>query len=147
MASNASTEERAMTYRGIDPTDAPAGHTGVIPLSRESLPNTPEKSTNAGWTVKGIPDETIDITRMAARRRGMRIGAWVAETLQKAATVELEGGGCPESTDRLLSEKLDRFVEMLTREIHVLSEQNKAMDQELAVIRRGLLPTITGQKR
>ena len=141
-------KEKALKERiGAGPTDNSAGTSEVVSLSRESVERQKQKPMCAGWTIKGIPDETVDMTRMAARRRGMRIGSWVAETLHRAATMELQGIPRPESADDAVIERLDKFEELITQEMQALSEQNRALDQELAVIRRGLLPGIIGQTK
>src|SRR4051812_7966222 len=38
------------------------------------------------WTLKGIDKETLEASRIAARKRGMKFGAWVNEVL-RAATI------------------------------------------------------------
>lgn len=43
------------------------------------------------WQVKGVTFETREAVKAAARKSGQTIGAWVNETLQKAATDELTG--------------------------------------------------------
>ena len=120
--------------------------TEVVALSSGGLEKRQQRrDMTAGWTIKGIPTQTVDMTRQAARKRGMRIGMWVAEALHKAATAELEDWPTPDGPDKALSEKLDKFAETLSREMHEISDQTKALDQELGVIRRGLLPCITGK--
>lgn len=51
------------------------------------------KITNEGigskdWTIKGLPSETVDVTREAAKRSGMKINAWVSKALETAALSE-----------------------------------------------------------
>ena len=63
------------------------------------------------WQVKGVDFETREAVKAAARRSGKTIGAWVNETLHKAATDELTGNNVPAQRleDQLaaISDKLD----------------------------------------
>lgn len=38
------------------------------------------------WTIKGLPADTVEITREAAKQNGMKINAWVSRALYEAAT-------------------------------------------------------------
>jgi hypothetical protein len=44
--------------------------------------------TRTQWTVKGIDKQTLEMSRLAARKRGMRFGAWVNQALREAASEE-----------------------------------------------------------
>jgi outer membrane protein TolC len=72
----------------------------------------------------------------------MRIGSWVAESLAKAASRELGDEPVLEPRDDAVLQKLETVAETIKQELRVISEQNRELDQELAVIRRGLLPSI-----
>ncbi len=37
------------------------------------------------WTIKGLPSETVEVSREAAKRSGMKLNSWVGMALQKAA--------------------------------------------------------------
>ncbi len=43
------------------------------------------------YTIKGIENETLDLMRTAARKQGMRVGAWVSARLREAADRALHG--------------------------------------------------------
>lgn len=62
------------------------------------------------WTIKNLETEVVDRARAAARRKGMKIGAWVAETLRTAADDQLDSGHSPASK---LSNDLERIVARL----------------------------------
>lgn len=40
------------------------------------------------WTIKGLPKETVEISREAAKNNGMKINAWVSKALNQAASKE-----------------------------------------------------------
>jgi hypothetical protein len=104
-----------------------------------------KKSTSVGWTLKGIPDETIQMTRSAARRRGMRIGSWVADALFKAASQDLDNAPARQEPNAEVIRRFEEFSEAVGKEIQAVVEQNRILEQELAIIRRGLLPRIGGR--
>lgn len=43
------------------------------------------------YTIKGIENETVNLMRTAARKQGMRVGAWVSARLREAADRALQG--------------------------------------------------------
>lgn len=47
--------------------------------------------TNATWTVRGVTPETREACKQAARRSGKSMGAWLNDTLHKAAVEEITG--------------------------------------------------------
>src|SRR5688572_28169821 len=56
----------------------------------ENGANGTEEANRTQWTVKGIDRQTLELSRKAARRRGMKFGAWVDQVLRAAATEEGE---------------------------------------------------------
>ena len=42
-------------------------------------------SSSKDWTIKGLPADTVDIARDAAKESGMKINAWVAQVFEHAA--------------------------------------------------------------
>jgi hypothetical protein len=104
-----------------------------------------ESTRSGGWTLKGVPPDVVSLTRRAAQRRGMRIGSWVAECLNQAAARDLDDPAAVVEVrpDEVLR-KLDNIAESIKSELRAISEHNRDLDQELAVIRRGLLPRIMG---
>ena len=89
------------------------------------------------WTIKGLDPTVVEKARAAARKRGMKINAWVAATLEDAAERQLEGvepaGHSPLSIDigeivakieqgrheeRLLIEKIEKDISQLVRGQH-----------------------------
>ncbi|WP_394439283.1 hypothetical protein ACGGKE_00975 [Sphingobium naphthae] len=45
-----------------------------------------EGAASKDWTIKGLPSETVNISREAAKRSGMKINAWVSKALETAAS-------------------------------------------------------------
>lgn len=37
------------------------------------------------WTIKGLPNEIVEVSRAAAKKNGMKINAWVSRALNEAA--------------------------------------------------------------
>lgn len=46
---------------------------------------------NDTWTVRGVTPETREACKQAARRSGKSMGAWLNDTLHKAAVEEITG--------------------------------------------------------
>ena len=42
------------------------------------------------WTLKGMPTETVEVTRDAAKRSGMKLNAWVSKALEQAASSNVQ---------------------------------------------------------
>ena len=72
-------------------------NTGPIEqLLRDSL-NEPEIApVKRPWAIKGIDEFTIQLCKLAARGRGMKINRWVADALSQAAQCQF--GQLPEPT-------------------------------------------------
>ena len=67
--------------RGISTRSAPRKNT------RKGRRGATEKSQNSkDWTIKGLPADTVDVARDAAKESGMKINAWVAQVFEKAAS-------------------------------------------------------------
>ena len=47
---------------------------------------------NSPWSVKGIDPETREAAKVAARRAGMPVGAWLSQVIRQAAVTQLKGG-------------------------------------------------------
>jgi hypothetical protein len=43
------------------------------------------QETSRQWTLKGLAPETVEVSRDAARRSGMKLNAWVSRALENAA--------------------------------------------------------------
>lgn len=52
--------------------------------------------SNSPWSVKGVDPETREAAKMAARRAGLPIGAWLSQMIRAAAVVQLKGGPAPD---------------------------------------------------
>lgn len=93
---------------------------------------TKNKSSSAkappAWQVKGVEPETREAVKQAARRKGMTIGAWVNDTLHKAAVEDITGqSNLPahrlEEQLETISEKLDEMSRPLWKRL--IFNQNK----------------------
>lgn len=64
--------------------------------------------TRPVWTLKGISPETREAVKVAARRSGRTISAWVEDTLRREATAAIKTPPVPGPTqDQLLSKVLE----------------------------------------
>ena len=56
---------------------------------------------NRPWSVKGIDPETREAAKIAARRAGLTLGAWLSRTIRSHAASELKRGGTGEAAPEL----------------------------------------------
>jgi len=49
----------------------------------------------APWTVKGVDPEAREAAKLAARRAGLPLGAWLSQTIRGAATAQFKGQAGP----------------------------------------------------
>lgn len=57
----------------------------------KTKPKTSNAKAPPAWQVKGVKPETREAVKQAARRKGKTIGAWVNDTLHKAAVEDITG--------------------------------------------------------
>jgi hypothetical protein len=99
-----------------------------------------DKVENArDWTIKSLPPETVEISREAAKRSGMKINAWVGRALQSAAI------GDPSET-LTLGDGAVQIVDLehsILREIAALRLQNENLTQTVNSISSMLLKMYT----
>lgn len=83
------------------------------------------------WTLKGIDKQTLDASRVAARKRGMKFGAWVNEVLLAAASgesFETFGG-----EDRLLS-KIADIEFKLDQSVSEIKQQTNHIQHDVRIL-------------
>lgn len=66
-------------------------------LSREPVKSVRKAPTGIAtdskdWTIKGLPNETVEVSRAAAKKNGMKINAWVSRALNEAANETADKG-------------------------------------------------------
>lgn len=66
-------------HQGLDPTGVSDNKRGAAELMDKGQP----------WSVKGIDPDTRQAAKMAARRAGLTVGAWLNRVIQRAAAEEL----------------------------------------------------------
>jgi len=94
----------------------------------KTKPKTSNAKAPPAWQVKGVEPETREAVKQAARRKGMTIGAWVNDTLHKAAVEDITGqSNLPahrlEEQLETISEKLDEMSRPLWKRL--IFNQNK----------------------
>ena len=87
------------------------------------------------YTVKGIDRDTVDLMRGAARKDGMKIGAWVSAKLREAAHRSFGAGGSDSDPAALL----DHLSKLML-------EYQEQSDQRLRKIENELLEITSGQR-
>lgn len=87
------------------------------------------------YTVKGIDRGTVDLMREAARKDGMKIGAWVSAKLREAAHRSFGEG----SSDADPSALLDQMAKLML-------DYQEQSDQRLRKIENELLEITSGQR-
>jgi hypothetical protein len=92
--------------------------------------------TKRQYTLKGVEIETIDLMRSAAKKEGMKVGAWVSARLREAARKALgEDKGADEFAE--IRDQIRKVEENQILEREDLRENLRAIQDEL----RGVLRT------
>jgi hypothetical protein len=81
-------KEVEMAFADHTPDEKKSGHVGK---EHEPCPGIEEDRPKKQYTIKGIEGRTVELMRFAARKEGMKVGAWVAARLQEAADRALKG--------------------------------------------------------
>jgi hypothetical protein len=87
------------------------------------------------WTIKNLDAKVVSKTREAARRRGMKIGAWVETALNSAADdvfTDKDGGG------NSLQKDIFRIVE-------IIEDMNRRERESLSKIEKDINALMKGQ--
>jgi hypothetical protein len=92
-----------------------------------------EASVKRQYTIKGIEDQTVELMRSAARKEGMRVGAWVSARLKEAADRALQD---PEPNSE--------FVE-LREHIRRIEENQRQEQGRLGIIQDELAKIVRAQ--
>ncbi len=92
------------------------------------------------WTVKGIDKHTLEASRIAARKRGMKFGAWVNQVLSDAVAEEADTQIT--TTSKQLMEKIAEMELKLERSVGELKQQTDHIQHDVRVLHL-LVPKIT----
>lgn len=84
------------------------------------------------WTVKGVDKETLEASRIAARKRGMKFGAWVNEVLRAATTTDETPS--PVSVSNELLEKIAEIEFKLDQSVGELKQQTSNIQHDVRVL-------------
>jgi len=93
-----------------------------------------QADTRRQYTIKGIETETVELMRTAARKQGMKVGAWISTRLREAASRALAGES--ETPKNELSE-LREYIRRIEQNQHEERERLRAIQDEL----NGMLKT------
>lgn len=96
------------------------------------------------YTIKGIERRSVDLMRHAAKRDGMKIGAWVSKRMREAAEASLSEGQ-PEyirayqeaEADRI--QKADDSLATIINRLDELHAELKVMRENQAMLIAGLI--------
>ena len=99
----------------------------------ENLPVKTNEDVTKSWTIRKIDAETIEKTKAAAGRSGMKIGAWVDLRLKEAANTTLN-----HSSETELSKELNQIVDALdSSENHSVLDRISKIESEFVQIIKG----------
>ncbi|WP_316188951.1 MULTISPECIES: hypothetical protein [unclassified Bradyrhizobium] len=84
------------------------------------------------WTVKGIDKDTLEASRVAARKRGMKFGAWVNQVLSEAIAEEADAQ--ISATSKQLMEKIAEMEHKLERSVGELKQQTDHIQHDVRVL-------------
>lgn len=73
-----------------------------------------QNSDSRQWTIKGLSPDTVEVSREAAKRSGMKLNSWVGMALQRAAETPVKAAVSnpehPKADElRLIKEELARI--------------------------------------
>lgn len=83
------------------------------------------------WTVKGIDQKTLEASRVAARKRGMKFGAWVNAVLRNAIAEEHETQNAHPNE---LLERITEIEQKLERSVSELKQQSGDIQHDVRVL-------------
>ncbi|MDR6660581.1 hypothetical protein J2W51_003151 [Tardiphaga robiniae] len=91
----------------------------------------PAGDSRIQWTVKGVDRDTLEASRVAARKRGMKFGAWVNEVLRAATTDEVPPHAA--ASNQLL-EKIAEIEFKLDQSVGELKQQTNDIQHDVRVL-------------
>jgi hypothetical protein len=98
----------------------------------------PQAGNLRDWTIKSLPPETVEVSRDAARKSGMKINAWVGKALQNAADGTSASNASATATGEIVN-----LEHSILREIAELKEQNLNLTETVNSISAMLLKMYT----
>jgi hypothetical protein len=87
------------------------------------------------WTIKSLAPETVEVTREAAKRSGMKINAWVGQALEAAASVPVS----TRTRTHVSDSEMVQLEHSILKEISDLKAQNANLVQTVNSISSMLL--------
>lgn len=100
-------------------------------------------STTRQWTIKGLNNETVDVSREAARRSGMKLNAWISQALESAAHQSPSSEILINESNRDLHAENENDVQNLKRELDQLRADNEAMKKTVKLINDIILKLVS----
>jgi len=98
------------------------------------------------WTIKGLNSQTVDVSREAAKRSGMKINAWISQALETAAAEILPDSADGEDSDdapMIDSHGQESAVQHLQRELARLRADNEDMRKTVKLMNDILLKLVS----
>ena len=96
------------------------------------------------WTIKGLPQETVEVTRAAAKRSGMKLNSWVSGTLKKAAEAEMANSSAISSgAEAELSRRVHELEEYIRVQMTQLQEQGREIENSINSINKVLMKVLS----
>lgn len=120
-----------------DPITGPPSEDTCAPLAITSIENFVDRQeASRQWTLKGLAPETVEVSRDAAKRSGMKLNAWVSRALEQAAMGN-SGGSVREanaSAPRVEGETIQHIKEELVRLRAQSEDMRKTMDTMSSIL-------------
>jgi hypothetical protein len=90
---------------------------GCVPESASALEMPLARSdTSRQWTLKGLAPETVEVSRDAAKRSGMKLNAWVSRALANAAVgADFTGQASAALNSNISNDKIEVIMDELLR--------------------------------
>jgi hypothetical protein len=98
-----------------------------------------EPSELRQWTIKNLDAAIVDKARAAAKRKGMKISAWVAATLENAADSQIEDGDPSRSSLAIDLDEIVSKIEEIRKEDRLLIERIEKDISQLVKGQHGML--------
>jgi hypothetical protein len=96
---------------------------------RREATSSDHEGASRDWTIKSLPPETVDVSREAARRAGMKINAWVGKALEAAAANLSQPAQIARGEVRPTEDEVVQLEYSILKEIHDLKAQNESLVQ------------------
>ncbi|HEY4342795.1 MAG TPA: hypothetical protein VGN05_00495 [Parvibaculum sp.] len=102
-----------------------------------------DENQKSQWTIKGLDAVAVELSRKAAQKRGMRIGAWVSEALMMAASGDLDQSSSRRSeNEEEVWGHLKALEKKILEDLEKIHDSNLETGKDVRLIHRKLLESL-----